>query len=338
MRTMPNGIPIVTTGLGILVLAMTTVTQASPGVQYRHWAGGRFAMPKALAEVRTPDGLGTFLASKDEFTRMAAVRRLGELGEAKAVEPLLELYQKEPAANGLNGMPLVKLEVIRTLGRVDTNEARGALVGILKGCWQQGPKVRDKRGYRLDRDFAPVMSASLRTLSQWSDNREVFELVKAIALSNDVKDYYTYPEEFGQLAWEAYLKGRLAREGIKNEEDAALTLFRFIEKLPILKDAGTVDFIKKRAACAVLSTYSEKTLLSLTGQFQREIRQIPDSSKGEQTSRCIQLRARTSFIKTVLRNRKEVKPDAASVQTQEPPDRAKTGDRIRQFQKGGYAR
>jgi len=59
---------------------------------------------------------------------------------------LEEIFKKEPYENLMppEGIPIVKLEIIRTLERIGGDKAKSALLDILKKYWESGPKVKDK--------------------------------------------------------------------------------------------------------------------------------------------------------------------------------------------------
>ena len=234
-------------------------------------AKGEFEIPAEIKKETTVTGLQPFLDSESEFTRMAAVRRLGEIEGPKAVALLLAVFAKEPAAWGLHDIPHVKFEVIRRLGAIGTEQAKTTLLGILKSYWQKGPNVKNKRLIHLDRDFTTVMPLLLETLDRWSGDEDVFKTIEAIALSEDVKKFYTKRNSIGQRAWEVYLNSKIIREGVGEDEESAIYLLEFMEKLRSRLSYGTLEYAQYMAGFAVLQKHNKTVLSSLAEKFEKEL-------------------------------------------------------------------
>lgn len=259
-------------------------------------AKGEFEVPAEIKKQIKVTGLQSFLDSKSEFTRMAAVRRLAEIEGPKAVGLLHTIFAKEPAASGLHDLPLVKFEVIRTLGTVGTEQAKSTLLGMLISLWEKGPilsekknakgySFNEKRYYYLDRDFTTVMPLLLQTLYKWSGEEDVFKTVETIALSEDVKKFYTQRKGIGQKAWEVYLKGKIIREGIVEDEQAAIYLLEFLEQLRKQSSYGKHGYIQDMAGFAVLQKHNKTVLSSLAEKLEKELRKEdalgPDSERND---------------------------------------------------------
>jgi hypothetical protein len=302
---------------GIIVCLLSLISTCAYALvsrEYIQWTKGEFEIPAGIKKATNVSELQPFLDSERPFTRMAAVRRLGEIEGPKAVGLLRELFAKEASTRGSHAVPLVKLEVIRTLSRIDTEQAKAALLGILKDCWQKGPNVKDKKDFGIDRDFATVIPLLLETLHRWSGEEDVFKTVEGIALSEDVKSLYAYPNGIGQRAWEVYLKGTMIRQGIVEESNSAMYLLDFMEDIAGPVGYRTLESIKKRAAAVIFESHSVAVLASLLRELEGEFgkqRLVPDPGTPLGRSlflkRLYELRDRISYIRHLLREKAKQK-------------------------------
>lgn len=293
---------------GNLALLVAAPSDAKVSAEYIRWTKGEFDMPPAIKRVADTSELRPFLDSRDDFLRMAAVRRLGEIEGAAAVGLLVKVFKDQPSASGCDTFPLVRMEIIRTLGRVSGDKAKSALLKILAQYWKAGPDVKNKRGFRLDRDFASVVPLLLGELYKWSDDESVFQQAKKLALSEDVAQVYTQPGGIGDKAWQVYLKGLMDKQGYKQGKASAQFLLDFLDEITG-KGYGdnTLTAVKVRAAEAILQRHSEDTLLSLKKAFRAEIRK--EYAKGLERSkeRCSRLSSRVGWLTRVLERKADEK-------------------------------
>lgn len=258
---------------------------ARVGEEYIRWTRGEFDMPAKIKDANNVSELEPFLNSNREFTRMAAVTRLGEIQGRKGVDLLLEMFTKEPSVKGLDIFPLVRLEIIRTLGRVRGDEAKSALLSITKTFWSRGPQCACKRckGKGLypwhDRDYQIVLSAALKTLQKWDHDKKVLSLAKQIALDEKLRSTPVRVK-----AWELYLITNIANKGITTKVDSLAYLINFLEETGVqpetyvVKDKvgmRTLKSIKTDAVRNILKGYSQTALSYL----QNEIQETPGSDK-----------------------------------------------------------
>ncbi len=314
MKTLPNIVIV----FCLLSLTSTSV-YARVSKEYTQWSKGEFEVPTEIKNITDASELQPFLNSTREFTRMAAVRRLGELEGPKAMGVLRELYAKEPLTKGIHAVPLVKLEIIRTLGKIGTDQAKYVLLDILKNLWKKGPvlpKRRKAKGYFYwDRDFAPVMPLLLETLYKWNSDKDVFEMAKTIAHSEDVKNFYRGRDSIGQRAWEIYLKGEMTRQGVIDEKLSAQYLLNYIEDIRQKGfDSVELGSTKVAAAAAILNKHSDATLSSLVSEFETQLKQETQDSQDLFKERPIILRNRIDILKRIQKERNEKEQKKAKKQ------------------------
>lgn len=306
----------------LLPLAVTNIYAGMYAKGYFQWAKGEFEIPEEIKKVTSPSELNPFLESKKEFTRMAAVRRLGEIEGPNAVAALAQRFEQEPERLGTDGLPLVKFEIIRTLGRIGTEQAKSTLLGMLGDYWKRVPRPGDKGGITPDRDFEVVTPILLETLYKWTSDKEVVDAAKAIALSPDIKKYgfiFGGPEGIGQRAWEVYLKGQMIRKGIIEEKDSAEYLFDFVDDI-MKKGLDSVELgpLKGAAAGAILRRHSEATLSSMISEYKIQFKNEPRDPKGFFTERHNILRRRIGVLKKILKDRQEEERKKAERQEEKP--------------------
>ena len=285
----------------VCLLFLTTNLYARLTKEYLLWLKGEFEIPHEIKKATNVSELKPFLDNKYEFTRMAAVRRLGEIGGSKTIELLVERFEKETTPLGMHDVPLVKLEVIRTLGRIGTDQAKSALIGMLKGYWQRGPKIQDKSRFHWDRDFSPVVPLLLETLYKWSSDKDVFETAKVVALSKDVKKYYwrkdsTTGYSIGQKAWEVYLKGDMISKGIVDEKDSAIYLLDLLDSETNLRVIDpNLGPLKRMSDLTILGRISEPILTFILKEAEQEFAKSHEDK----------FRRRIGLINKILREKAE---------------------------------
>lgn len=292
---------------------------------YFKWVKGEFDIPDEIKKVTNMSELQPFQDSKSEFTRMAAVRRLGEIEGPKAVNELVKRLEREPVYRGIEGFPLVKLEIVRTLGRIDTEQAKSALLDLLRGYWKKIPRPNDKGGIVPDRDSETVTPVVIEVLYKWSSDKEVFEMAKTIAESEDVKKYsliFAGPESIGQRAWEIHLKGEMINKGIIEEKESAKYLLEYIEDIG-KKGIDSVQLgpLKTAAAGAILKKHSDSTLSSMVSEFEDQFKNEPRDSNGSLTERQNILRRKIGILKKILKEKQVQEQKKAKIQEEKSADR-----------------
>lgn len=298
--------------IALLILSLLTMNVYAGGM-YRPGfflrLRGDFEIPDEIKKVTNLLELQPFLESKDSFVKVAAIRRLGEIEGAKAVGILSEYCTKETPPSDVGAKPLIKLEVVRTLGRIDTDQAKSVLLGLLKRYWERGPvlpekRKDDKRFFRMDRDFSYIVPELLDVLYKWSSDEAVFEMAKSITKSDDVKNYYRGHIDHG--AWEICLKSEMIRKGIVEEEDSAKYLLDYMEDIRTKGiPLAELDSLRGGAAYSILKRQGEAVLSSLVSEFEDQFKKEPRDSNGSLTERHNILRRKTKILKNVLREKKE---------------------------------
>ena len=277
----------------LVIILIVIPVYAKMSKEYMQWAKGEYEIPLEIMNVSDLNGLNPYLNSDNEFTRMAAARRLGEVGGRESIPLLLEHFTKELMPTGLHDLPLVKLEIVRVLKRIGGEEGKSILLNILNDYWKAGPKVQDKKSYALDRDYAPIVNELLKSLYEWSNDENVFQTVKNIALNEDTRTYYAHPNSIGSYAWRIYLKGQAIRSQIEGETDFAEYLLNFMEEVAANEIAyGTLESIQIEAARSIFAEErSDSTMFFLINKFEGELQRTnrlkPDGSINEHHTRLV---------------------------------------------------
>jgi hypothetical protein len=228
------------------------------------------------------------------------------------------VFEVEPVTKGLESVPLVKLEIIRTLGRMDTEQAKSVLLSFLKRYWEKGPilpekRKGDKRFHEMDRDFSYIVPELLSVLYKWNSDNNVFRMAKKIAMSDDVKNYYR--GNIGIRAWKICIKGETTRKGIVEEKDSVQYLLNYIEDIgPLHIDPMGLGPLKARAANAILEKQGEDALSSLVSEFENQFKNEPRDSNGFLTEKHNILRWKIRMLNNILKDKKEQELNKAKIQ------------------------
>jgi len=191
---------------GLVVLALLTVLTQVPLTRscevpgFGKWVRGDFVMPPDIGRIATIEDLSPYLKDRDEFRRMAAVRRLYEINGSEAIDMLCRLYCTGYSNDGPPVFPLANLEIIRILGKLGTQEAKMRLAEILEAS------IDEIRRERIE----PVMHALLSTLEPWASDDAVYLKSTGIIHLAQVKARIPLPVYV--KAYELYILNYLSKE------------------------------------------------------------------------------------------------------------------------------
>jgi hypothetical protein len=307
MRKIINSIILVS----ILFLSLTNVNAGMHAQGYSLLVSGDFDMPDVIKDVKKSSELKPFLEEHQSQNQLAAIRRLGEIEGNKAVTPLVKMFNQEPNIDGTDYYPITKYEILRTLGRIGTKEAKNALLEILKDYWKRLPGLRVIRNgkvsvYPGEQDFASVVPVILESLYKWSSDNDVYEFAKTIAENSDVKKYYG--GNIGIKAWEISLNGEMLRKGIVKEIDATKYCLDLENDLAKNGKAYSEEngILKMNAVREILNQrVSENIMSSLIDEFKKEQEKEP-RDKGL-TTRYLELRDKIDNLEYYIKSKKEAK-------------------------------
>ena len=161
------------------------------------------------------------LSDKDVITVMTAVRRLGGIGGEREVEIIVRNFHQRPYCDSgaiYRSMDPVKLDTLRTLGRVHTPKAKKALLDIARHYWNAGP--RTSAFADCDWEFQHVIAGTCHQLERWADDDEVHAFACRIA-----SDPHLY-ERLDGITFVPYVlklkdAGSMRKAGITNLYDVA---------------------------------------------------------------------------------------------------------------------
>jgi len=289
--------------ISICILFFTiTPVSAFNMLEQSAWSTGDFDIPQKIKDVNTISELQSFLNSKDDFTRMAAVRRLGEIEGPNSLDTLISIFENEATKFDDRMIPLVRLEVIRAFGRIGTPQAKNALMSILKDIWEQVPDIlkerqKDKRyPFYNDRDFPQVGPALLKELYKWSGDRDVYEMASDIVNNDEADNLYLV--RTCQRAWEICIKNEALNKGITGEKETIIYLLQYRGDIGPLHESGIINYrnaYKSTAATNILEDFSEATFTSLLSELKEQ----------QKTEQSESLRRRIGTLNAVLRTKKE---------------------------------
>jgi len=268
---------------------------------YSLWASGDFDMPADINNIKNASELKPYLNGRDDFRQAAAIRKLGEIEGAKAVDTLKNYLKRDSTVMGYDALvSLTKLEAVRTLGRIGSEQAKTLLLDTLKLYLEKGPILPDKykddkRYFQDDRDFTYIVPELLKALYKWSSDNQVYEYIKN---SNQSKNYIE--------AWEIYLNGEIIRKGVDNERDSTLYWLELENDLANKGKAYSEKngIVKMNAVREILNQrISENVMNSLIEEFKKEQEKEP-RDKGL-TVRYLELRDKIDNLEYYIKSKKE---------------------------------
>ena len=150
-----------------------------------------------------------FLEKSDEKSKIAAVRRLKQIGDRNAAGMLAEKFEAESS-------PYVKQEIIETLGELGGREAKNILFKILTAHLKEGPPGR------LDDDYfylneVDTASKALYSLYNPKEDREIYNFFKKIALREREEPFILENGKLRVTAYKLYLKEEMSKKDMKKE-------------------------------------------------------------------------------------------------------------------------
>lgn len=191
---------------------------------------GEIQIPPEVARAATIFEIKPFLESPDGRIRIAAVRRLAQIGDKNAVKILAEAFDKESSSN----FPYVKEEILEALGKIGGKEAKGILLSTLTINLKKGPKgvLDDDYFY-----FNEVRAASRAIYNIYSpkEDIEIYEFFKPIALGETEDKFIMQNGDLRILAYKLYYKTEVFNKGF-SKEDAIKYIKESIK--PYTKDEG----------------------------------------------------------------------------------------------------
>jgi hypothetical protein len=171
-------------------------------------------MPPEITNATTISAVQPFLAnSETEEVKIAAIRRLGQIGDRESVKLLVKVFTEEPYEAGFESKPYVKIETIEAFQKIGGPEAKTALLDILNLYIKRGPQSKTYTWY--DGDYSSVTPAAIRALYVWKSDSDVFSLFQKLAFDDKIRAWYVR-----QTAYEGYLKAKMAKEGIMTSEQS----------------------------------------------------------------------------------------------------------------------
>ncbi len=223
--------------------------------QIRWLKNGHLDIPAQVREAKAPTDLAEALNNKRSFIRAAAVRRLGELRGSDAIDQLIQILHSEKPVTAQQTWPVVKIEVIRTIGRMEGEQASQALASLLGDHWDQGPVDPNDRSLIWLKDTCPVIHVILKEAYARMADESMSSAVEEVATSEQLGEMFArFRGGIGDLAWMAYANGLMMRAAATEETARARYLMQFRRQALEQKDSDApLAAIKLRAAHAMLN-------------------------------------------------------------------------------------
>jgi hypothetical protein len=280
--------------------------------EYTLLINGDFEIPDGTKIIKKREELKPLLDSTDTLTYSAAIRRLGEIEGPKAINTLKGYLSKETTPFDVASISVKKLEAIRTLGRIGTEQAKTILLDQLKLYWEKGPIQSEISNIHIsyapdNKDFTYTVSELLKAIYKWSSDDKVYEYAKKVAESTDVNNFYSTSDGISQRAWAISLKGEMLRKGIVKEKDSAMYLMDYTQNI-INSGIDLSGTVKVMAAADILERFSNETLSSVVSDYEGQLKKEPDGPRNNPiTERQHNLISKISRLKSLMKNMNEKK-------------------------------
>jgi len=290
----------------ILIVLSVSPVGARPSMRTMRWLiSGELATPPAVQQAQSIEDLEIWLKNEDTFVRASAVRKLGELGGPEAIPQLLQIFRDEPEVAVLEVLPVVKMEVVKTLGRMHSDEEIGpVLVSLLEDEWGKRPAEGDVAEKRWIAKSGPVMGYVLKELGPYVSEESAFKVVESVANPQHLSSLVvTRRPSIGISAWRLYIKGRIGRDKL-DETGQMEYLLGFFDRL--MEDQSQEGqwpaWIQCGAARAILlADYEVSKLETLSRQIQVKINEYDIAE--EKDFEYNRSRRRLAYVNRLLREK-----------------------------------
>ncbi len=219
-------------------------------------------IPAHIRRATTARATAPYLHSKDAVTRMAAVRRLGQIGGAEAVALIVATFRREPRISSVEASYGVKQDCIQALGRIGGERAKAETMRILNEYLRRG--CRDERYVQNDPDFLYVVDGALAVLAGWSADPKVFARLRELSVG--CRPATPVAGWVREVAYKGYLLGEMHAAGVGNVAAAVRYLLPRLtgrgagHKDDWEKTGKTLEAGKNTAICDILVGYGPAAL------------------------------------------------------------------------------
>ncbi len=199
----------------VFLLLVTLCIYAETIPRYRE----NVKIPDEIAKITAPSEIKKYFDQGTEI-RIAAARRLGQIGGDESVELLKWAFGKEPYRIGREMIPHVKIEIIESLKAINSEKSKSCLIEILLGYLKTGPKVKEK-DFIDDGDYFGVIANASKALYQLYDPKkddEIYNLFENIALHKNRKWWVELDDRLRTSAYAVYLKRDMAQKSITDQK------------------------------------------------------------------------------------------------------------------------
>ncbi len=296
-----------------VVLQNISPLWARPSSSLLKWARtGYLEMQPEIIAAKNASDLSEFIVSKNPFIRASAVRRLGELGGVDSIPQLIQIFHKEEPVKNSEMLPIVKMEIVQTLGRIKSDEPAKVFSSLLKEHWYRRPGKSngDKLLLTWMSEDCPVIHYLLVQSYFHVTNESVFKIVEEIALSEGLSEMFArFRGGIGDLAWKAYLRGQMIRDNVTEQKGQIQYLIKFREESIKRKLQHTpLMSIKIRAAESVIKMYDLSVLKDAENELREEMKDKAQDQKLR--SEYNTLRRNAAYLSRLVKERVEKRKSA----------------------------
>jgi hypothetical protein len=234
--------------------------------------GDSVKMPAELAAINKAADLAKYLKNPDETIRVAAVKRLAEIGGADAIQLIIQFYESEPYRSGMDLPDGVKREALIALGALGGERAKAQVLKTLKATVAAGPTVRahesDRREIKYDAEYRQIVTGALEALSTFDDA----DAQQAIADTFANENLHWYIRQFAQRV---NVQREMKTKGVTSLENKVHYLVRQLTGSGVGEGAWapgggkTVEALKNGALQDILADLGPRAIPYLESEIKR---------------------------------------------------------------------
>ena len=230
-----------------------------------------YELTQRAAAIQSVEDLRAALQEDNGTLRVLAARRAAQIGGAD-VTAELEHAVMEPYGRPLRYAGGFREAAISSIAQIGGDEARQALLRILRACTEAGPG--DVKYIYDNGVYTSVVISAIGALGEWAYDAEVLALLEQIAFQGDE---HTYDWLMRQTAYGELLEHGMAEAGLNTIEQRAEFLLQRITRAGAghaddwvegKSGVKTVDALRNGAIEELLVSYGKDVEPSIQQQLQ----------------------------------------------------------------------
>ncbi len=259
----------------IIVALFTGVSLAKLGPEQYYYINEDKLNPpdevKSLLDNATrTDELTDLLQSPDIYIRAAAVRRIGEIDGKEAITLLLETFYSQPDKRLPTSLPVVRVEVVRTLSRINATKE---LAKLMNDLWtNKRPQDLGSPDPVWRKDTYVVIHHLLQQANKHSSDPDVFKAINEIVQTDGLAEKFApYKYSIVYWGWMGYIRCAMAQDNLTTPAEQVNFLMGFAEESKNTDQSDVLIKVKTGAVRQILDATKTEDLIQALADIQQDI-------------------------------------------------------------------